>query len=267
MHPGDPGTGTIRDSLRRKESNLHLYAVTVRCPAVGRRRKGGALIRAPTRIRTSGPRIRRPVLSPLSYEGVVSPGGFEPPTSALSGRRSDLLSYGDMRGAPGYRTPPTLLARQRCAPAPTPGRSCGRTWVVLDRRAIRCGIEKIQAPPAFRGHCTGGRNRTRNKRFWRPLLYQLSYTRPTILGTKKPPSQRGRRRGRRTSSASGAPVSLLVTHNPGRLDGMPGGSRDDGHGRHAARRIARRIAVRSVGRVRHHLGSSSRAVRCCWKKQ
>ncbi len=25
--------------------------------------------------------------------------------------------------------------------------------------------------------CTGGRNRTHNQRFWRPLLYQLSYTR------------------------------------------------------------------------------------------
>lgn len=43
-----------------------------------------------------GLRIRSAALYPLSYEGMVLTGGFEPPASALSGRRSHLLSYASL---------------------------------------------------------------------------------------------------------------------------------------------------------------------------
>lgn len=49
--------------------------------------------RAPERIRTSGLLIRNQALCPLSYGGMVPAAGFEPAASALSGRRSNRLSY------------------------------------------------------------------------------------------------------------------------------------------------------------------------------
>ena len=40
--------------------------------------------------------------------------------------------------------------------------------------------------------CTGGRTRTYNQWFWRPLLCQLSYTRKLKAGSIPVPSIRGR---------------------------------------------------------------------------
>ena len=46
------------------------------------------------RVRTADPRLAKPVLSQLSYgPGLVGLGGLEPPTSPLSGVRSNRLSY------------------------------------------------------------------------------------------------------------------------------------------------------------------------------
>jgi hypothetical protein len=43
--------------------------------------------------------------------------------------------------------------------------------------AIRCGVLKIQFAQESWAVRTSGRTRTCNLRFWRPLLFQLSYTR------------------------------------------------------------------------------------------
>ena len=50
-------------------------------------------------------RFRRPASCPLDHVGVVSPGGFEPPSSSLSGKRSDLLSYDDLAEGEGLEPP------------------------------------------------------------------------------------------------------------------------------------------------------------------
>ena len=53
------------------------------------------------RVRTADPRLAKPVLSRLSYgPTVVGLGGLEPPTSPLSGVRSNHLSYRPARGLP-----------------------------------------------------------------------------------------------------------------------------------------------------------------------
>gem|GEM_PF-6097797 len=46
--------------------------------------------------RTNDPLLRRQLLYPLSYAGLVPPEGFEPPTSTSEAWRSNPLSYGGM---------------------------------------------------------------------------------------------------------------------------------------------------------------------------
>ena len=46
-----------------------------------------------SRVRTDDLRLARAALSQLSYIPMVGLGGFEPPTSRLSGVRSNQLSY------------------------------------------------------------------------------------------------------------------------------------------------------------------------------
>jgi hypothetical protein len=65
-------------------------------------------MRAPRGIRTPDPQIRNLVLYPLSHKGMVSSERIELPTSALSGPRSDLLSYDDNAEAAGFE-PATVL--------------------------------------------------------------------------------------------------------------------------------------------------------------
>jgi hypothetical protein len=73
------------------------FEPTTSAPPVQRPAKLGHIpMRTPGAIRTPGPRIRNPMLYPLSYRGMVSPGGFEPPASELSAPRSHRLSYGDV---------------------------------------------------------------------------------------------------------------------------------------------------------------------------
>lgn len=57
-------------------------------------------------------RFRRPQLYPLSYGGKVSSGRFELPTSELSARRSNLLSYDDLAEKAGVE-PATGSHRRR----------------------------------------------------------------------------------------------------------------------------------------------------------
>ena len=59
-------------------------------------------IRTPGAIRTRILLVRSQALHPLSYRGMVSPGGLEPPTSSLSERCSNQLSYSDMAEGPGF---------------------------------------------------------------------------------------------------------------------------------------------------------------------
>lgn len=42
------------------------------------------------------------MLFPLSYRGMVSPGGLEPPASELSTPRSRPMSYGDLATGEGF---------------------------------------------------------------------------------------------------------------------------------------------------------------------
>jgi hypothetical protein len=69
---------------------MHVIAA---CAAQGRRgrrdRRGGGA----DRDRTDDPLLAKQVLSQLSYSPVVGLGGLEPPTSPLSGVRSNHLSY------------------------------------------------------------------------------------------------------------------------------------------------------------------------------
>ena len=50
--------------------------------------------------------VRSQVLHPLSYKGLVSQGGLEPPASDLSDPRSDLLSYSDVAEGAGFEPAP-----------------------------------------------------------------------------------------------------------------------------------------------------------------
>lgn len=94
-------------------------------------------IRTPSRIRTCGLPVRSRTLFPLSYRGMVSPGGVEPPPSSLSARRPYHLGHGETCGGcrdrtcAGQRpvdgvanrslpTRPTLPARRRRDSNPRP---------------------------------------------------------------------------------------------------------------------------------------------------
>ncbi len=115
-------------------------------------------MRAPGEDRTPDPRIRNPVLCPLSYKGVcrvsppawpasrVSSGGLEPPASELSAPRSDLLSYDDVAESEGFEPParvaPCCGLAVRCLQPDSASSPC----------APRTGIE----PAASRS--TGGRS-------------------------------------------------------------------------------------------------------------
>ena len=58
-------------------------------------------------------RPSRPIGPPNAFAFLVGPSGLEPPTSRLSGVRSNLLSYGPVFGGDEEnRTPDPLLARQ-----------------------------------------------------------------------------------------------------------------------------------------------------------
>src|SRR5262245_39434098 len=65
-------------------------------------------------------RLRRPVLCPLSYRGIVPPSGVEPLAFASSERRPYRSGHGGMRGGGGIRTRAGLcrsaLAGQRLGP-------------------------------------------------------------------------------------------------------------------------------------------------------
>jgi len=60
---------------------------------------------------------------PMSYRRVVPRRGAlaRAARSAVSGIRTHRLA--GLRGQPGYRTPPAMFARHRCAPARRPGRA------------------------------------------------------------------------------------------------------------------------------------------------
>ena len=57
------------------------------------------------RARTADPRLAKPMLSQLSYGPIVlvGLGGLEPPTSPLSGVRSNRLSYRPLRVVFAFR--------------------------------------------------------------------------------------------------------------------------------------------------------------------
>lgn len=109
----------------------------------------------------------------------VSPGGLEPPASALSGRRSDLLSYGDKRGEREIRTlgagrdPHYGLAIRRHRPlgqlsiAP-----CAGIEPATSRSTGACSPTELTRQKVDRGP---GRSRTGCLRCARAALYQLSY--------------------------------------------------------------------------------------------
>jgi len=59
-------------------------------------------MRTPGADRTRDLLVRSQALCPLSYGGMVSPEGLEPSTSALSGPRSDQMSYDDMAEDEGF---------------------------------------------------------------------------------------------------------------------------------------------------------------------
>jgi hypothetical protein len=63
-------------------------------------------MRTPGADRTRDLLVRSQALYPLSYGGMVSPEGLEPSTSALSGPRSDQMSYDDMAERPGFEPGP-----------------------------------------------------------------------------------------------------------------------------------------------------------------
>lgn len=63
-------------------------------------------MRAPGRIRTCDPLIRNQVRYPLRHQGIVPSERIELPTSSLSARRSDRLSYDDMEEGVGFEPTP-----------------------------------------------------------------------------------------------------------------------------------------------------------------
>ncbi len=145
----------------------------------------------------------------------VSPGGFEPPASALSGRRSDRLSYGDERGERGIRT----LGRDEDVPAADQRSAAfNRTRPAL--LAPRTGIEPATSrstgacspteltgrkcswtPGPFSGP---GRGRTGHLRFARAALSQMSYE-PWSYAYPERDSNAHWRRPERRASAIGLP--------------------------------------------------------------
>ena len=66
-------------------------------------------------IRTHDPLLARQVLSQLSYAPIMGLSGLEPPTSRLSGVRSNRLSYKPIVEMEGFE-PLTPCLQGRCSP-------------------------------------------------------------------------------------------------------------------------------------------------------
>ena len=128
--------------------------------------------RSPGALHTFGARLRQPWWRPSASV-----------TRAASLAMQPRLSCGTCRAAPRTRHPKPRLNRDRGGNVPTAG---GHPLRRLDLRN-KPGGNRTRLPErsegrgadgrdAFRrGPSRPGRNRTCNPRFWRPVLYQLSY--------------------------------------------------------------------------------------------
>jgi hypothetical protein len=114
-------------------------------------------------------RLRRPAPCPLDHVGVVSSGGVEPPTFALSGRRSDRLSYDEERARSRTRTCTAPGLSRRPIPLGYPGE-----WsvAVSSRAREACKATLCTCTHPLRAD---GRTRTAHLRVTKAPLYPMSY--------------------------------------------------------------------------------------------
>ncbi len=148
---------------------------------------GGSILNAPQRIRTSDPQLRRLLLYPAELRAQVTKlmglSGLEPPTSRLSGVRSNQLSYRPiivMERVKGIE-PSTSAWKAEVLPL-NYTRIYFKWWREQDSN-LRTRWERIYSPPRLANFAIpplflsggSGRNRTADTRIFSPLLYRLSY--------------------------------------------------------------------------------------------